>query len=80
MIIANEALRALLAIHHPGRRNEWAVKRQLGSWAMCDAGFETLTGAKVTTRGSCSNRTDYFGLELKKVRKGQNKIYTAERD
>ena len=30
--------------------------------------FETLTGAKVTTRGTCSDRTDYFGQELEKVR------------
>ena len=43
-------------------------------------GFETLTGAKVTTRGTCSDRTDYFGLELEKVRKGQNEIYAGERD
>ena len=41
--------------------------------------FETLTGAKITTHGTCSDRTDYFVLELEKVRKGQNKIYTGER-
>ena len=35
--------------------------------------FETLTGAKVTICGTCSDRTEYFGLELEKVRKGRNK-------
>ena len=42
--------------------------------------FETLTGAKVTICGTCSDRTEYFGLELEKVRKGRNKNYTGERD
>jgi len=43
-------------------------------------GFEILTGTKVTTRGTCSDRTDYFGLRLKKDRKGQNKTDAGERD
>jgi len=43
-------------------------------------GFEILAGAKITTRGTCSDGTDCFGLELEKVRKGQHKIYAGERD
>ena len=36
--------------------------------------FETLTGAKITTHGTCSDRTDYFVLELEKVRKGHRRV------
>jgi len=58
-------------------RNSYAEKQKVVGKLM---GFEILTGTKVTIRGTCSDRTDYFGLRLKKVRKVQNKTYAGERD
>ena len=52
-------------------RKPYAEKQKVVGKLM---GFEILTGTKVTIRGTCSDRTDYFGLRLKRSEKVRIKL------
>ena len=49
---------------HQGHRQEWAVKRQLGSWAMCDAQRDWEWVKKMAAHGDTEDLGELEDLQM----------------